>query len=231
MNQEKIGKFILEQRKKMGITQAELAAQLAVTSQAVSKWERGLGIPDIEILKKLSEIFNVDIDELLEGNKKNKPRSGKNILIIAIAIFLGILSIVIVGSFLKNNYIFNSIVTDSEIFSINGVITSYKDRQSIYISEIDYKLDNDNIYEYLECFLIENLNGSEQEIATYVTEKNSDKTFNDLLKEVEFKIGNYTSMCRNLEEYKVYINIKAYKEDGSFDIFQVPLKLVDDCND
>ena len=38
MNQEKIGKFILEQRKKMGITQAELAAQLAVTSQAVSKW-------------------------------------------------------------------------------------------------------------------------------------------------------------------------------------------------
>lgn len=231
MNQEKIGKFILEQRKKMGITQAELAAQLAVTSQAVSKWERGLGIPDIEILKKLSEIFNVDIDELLEGNKKNKPRSGKNILIIAIVIFLGILSIVIVGSFLKNNYIFNSIVTDSEIFSINGVITSYKDRQSIYISEIDYKLDNDNIYEYLECFLIENLNGSEQEIAIYVTEKNSDKTFNDLLKEVEFKIGNYTSMCRDLEEYKVYINIKAYKEDGSFDIFQVPLKLVDDCND
>ena len=231
MNQEKIGKFILEQRKKMGITQAELAAQLAVTSQAVSKWERGLGIPDIEILKKLSEIFNVDIDELLEGNKKNKPKSGKNILIIAIVIFLGILSIVIVGSFLKNNYIFNSIVTDSEIFSINGVITSYKDRQSIYISEIDYKLDNDNIYEYLECFLIENLNGSEQEIAIYVTEKNSEKTFNDLLKEVEFKIGNYTSMCRDLEEYKVYINIKAYKEDGSFDIFQVPLKLVDDCND
>ena len=47
MNQEKVGKFIYEQRKKLGLTQLELANILSVTSQAISKWERGRGLPDI----------------------------------------------------------------------------------------------------------------------------------------------------------------------------------------
>ncbi len=49
MNQEKIGKFILDLRKQNKMTQKEFADKLNVTAQAVSKWENGRGIPDIEM--------------------------------------------------------------------------------------------------------------------------------------------------------------------------------------
>ena len=70
MNQEKIGKFIYDLRKKYNLTQAELANRLHVTAQAVSKWENGRGVPDIELLKRLSEEFDVSISELIEGKKE-----------------------------------------------------------------------------------------------------------------------------------------------------------------
>ena len=57
MNPEKIGAFICSLRKKKNMTQSELAEKLSVTSQAVSKWENGRGIPDIELLKQMSELF------------------------------------------------------------------------------------------------------------------------------------------------------------------------------
>ena len=74
MDREKIGQFILEQRKKLNLTQSELAEQLHVTSQAVSKWENGRGIPDIELLKELSNYFQVDLQEILNGEIKTKEK-------------------------------------------------------------------------------------------------------------------------------------------------------------
>ena len=74
MNQEKIGKFIYDLRRKYNLTQKQLADKLSVTAQAVSKWENGRGVPDIEILKKLSEEFNVSITELIEGEESNNKK-------------------------------------------------------------------------------------------------------------------------------------------------------------
>lgn len=67
MNQEKTGKFIAISRKKLNITQQELANKLGVTDKAVSKWENGRGLMDISLLKPLSEILNVSIIELING--------------------------------------------------------------------------------------------------------------------------------------------------------------------
>lgn len=52
-------------RKQANLTQADLAKKLNVSRQAVAKWENGVGLPDIDNLKKLSSIFNVKIDDLL----------------------------------------------------------------------------------------------------------------------------------------------------------------------
>ena len=81
MDQEKIGKFIKKLRKDNNLTQDELAKKLGVTYQAVSKWENGKSIPDIAILKTVSELFNVNIDELLEGSVKNNKKLNKKIFI------------------------------------------------------------------------------------------------------------------------------------------------------
>ena len=74
MDLNKISNFIKVKRKKLGITQDELAEKLFVTEKAISRWETGRGTPDISLLLPLSKELNIDVSELLNGeeNKKNK---------------------------------------------------------------------------------------------------------------------------------------------------------------
>ena len=67
MNYEKIGLFIKEKRKELNLTQKELASKLSITDKAISKWERGLGFPDVSLLEDLSTILNISILELIKG--------------------------------------------------------------------------------------------------------------------------------------------------------------------
>lgn len=71
MNQEKIGKFICELRKEKNWTQYDLAEKVVISRQAVSKWERGVTIPDSSTLLILSQLFDVTINELLLGERIN----------------------------------------------------------------------------------------------------------------------------------------------------------------
>jgi DNA-binding XRE family transcriptional regulator/desulfoferrodoxin (superoxide reductase-like protein) len=68
MDSAKIGRLILSLRKEEGMTQHELALLLNVSEQAISKWERGLGCPDISLLNSLSEILGVHIEKILSGD-------------------------------------------------------------------------------------------------------------------------------------------------------------------
>lgn len=69
MNQAKIGEFISSQRKQKGFTQAELAEKLDITDRAVSKWERGKGLPDASMMLPLCELLGITVNELLCGEK------------------------------------------------------------------------------------------------------------------------------------------------------------------
>ena len=69
MNLEKIGKFIASSRKKQNLTQEQLAEQLGITKNAVSKWERGLCLMDMSLLEPLSKILKVTVNEILAGEK------------------------------------------------------------------------------------------------------------------------------------------------------------------
>lgn len=69
MDQQKIGKFICNLRKEKNLSQNQLADMTPISRQAVSKWERGITIPDSSVLIKLSEIFTVSINEILAGEK------------------------------------------------------------------------------------------------------------------------------------------------------------------
>ena len=63
-----IKEIIANIRKEEGLTQAQLAKKLYVTRQAVSKWECGNAIPDIDLLLELSHIYHVSVNEMLEDN-------------------------------------------------------------------------------------------------------------------------------------------------------------------
>ncbi len=71
MNANKIGKFIKSLREEKGWNQLELAQKIYITQQAISSWENGKSIPDIEKLKLLSDLFNVNIEDLYAGERIN----------------------------------------------------------------------------------------------------------------------------------------------------------------
>lgn len=59
------GAFLAELRRERGLTQAELAGRLNVTDKAISKWERGRGLPDIQLLEPIADTLNVSVEELV----------------------------------------------------------------------------------------------------------------------------------------------------------------------
>ncbi len=82
MDPVKVGTAIKTLRLQEGYTQHDLADSLGVSDQAVSKWERGLSIPDISIVMKLSDLLNVDVDNLLEGNITFLEKTWQGLLIL-----------------------------------------------------------------------------------------------------------------------------------------------------
>ena len=77
IDNQKFGAFLLQLRKEHGMTQKDLAERLFVSDKAVSKWERGLSLPDISLLQPIAETLNVTVTELLAGNfiREDQPLS------------------------------------------------------------------------------------------------------------------------------------------------------------
>lgn len=71
LNGIKVGNFIMNKRKSLGLTQRQLAERLNVSFQAISKWENGATYPNIEILSDLATVLNVSADEILAGSEKD----------------------------------------------------------------------------------------------------------------------------------------------------------------
>lgn len=78
MDNKKFGEFITILRKEKGLTQRNLAEQLNVTDKAVSKWERGLGFPDIKMIEPLAEALDVSILEIMRSERINEEQVSKN---------------------------------------------------------------------------------------------------------------------------------------------------------
>lgn len=83
MDQKKIGRFICSLRKEKQLTQEQLAEKLGVSINAVSKWERGLSFPDVSLYKDLCKELDINIEELING-EKSKSSTAKEKAIISV---------------------------------------------------------------------------------------------------------------------------------------------------
>ena len=72
IDSRKMGRFIVDKRKALGLTQTQLSEKLNVSFQAISKWENGVTFPNIEILKDLAAVLEVTVDEILSGSEKEE---------------------------------------------------------------------------------------------------------------------------------------------------------------
>lgn len=70
MDQKKMGLFIKDLRKEKGFTQEQLAETLGVSNRSISRWENGANMPDFDIVIHLAKFFDLSIEELLDGEKK-----------------------------------------------------------------------------------------------------------------------------------------------------------------
>ncbi len=77
MNQQKIGGLLRELRKERGITQEQLAETLGVSNRSISRWENGNNLPDLDLLIQISEYFQVDLEEILSGERKEAEMDQK----------------------------------------------------------------------------------------------------------------------------------------------------------
>lgn len=226
MDQERIGKLIKELRKKNNLTQAELAESLGVTYQAVSKWENGKNIPDISILKELSNKYNIDINDLLEGNNKVKKNYKKLAIIVSlfITIFIGIFIIINTN----NNFEFKTISSKCSDFKLSGSVAYNKDHSSLYISNIEFcGKENNEVYKKIECNLYETYKNTEVKISSCTKKENI--SLKEYLKVTKINANNYKTACSNFKDSTLYLKIEATTKDNKTETFKVPIKLEDNC--
>lgn len=77
MDQLKIGKFLAALRKEKQMTQEQLAEQLSVARRTVSRWETGINLPDVDILMELSDFYDVELREILDGERRLQDMDSK----------------------------------------------------------------------------------------------------------------------------------------------------------
>ena len=86
MDLNKTGKYLKKLREENNLTQKDVAYQLNISVQAVSKWETGKSFPDVGLLERISKLYNVKVEYLLNGkltetigyyNKKTKKGAGE----------------------------------------------------------------------------------------------------------------------------------------------------------
>lgn len=236
MDPKEIGNRIYELRIKNNLTQKQLADKLMVTSQAISKWENGRGIPDIEMLQKLSQIFGVDISEILTGDIKNKKHN-KKLLVSFVGVGLLVLAIIIlilIKILSNDDFKISKLSSDNDAFRIKGIIAYNNNKKSIYISQVDYsKEDKEKEFLNLQCILYEVNGDVEKRISECNSEINNnlDGTFtlSELLKDVELNVDDYSCSCNTLVCNKLYLKINAVNKNDEIITYNIPIELENSC--
>ena len=225
--QEQFSKIIKKLRIKNNLTQKEFAEKLGVTYQAVSKWENGKNMPDILLLREISNIFNINMDELLTGKKKNNNRNiwimGLSLLLVIIIVFVFIIS--------SNNsdFEFKTITSSCEEFSLTGSAAYNKEKTSIYISNVDYCGNEDNtIYKSFVCNLYEDYKDTKTKIGS-CGNSNNEQTLDSFLEDVKINVNNYVASCKMFKSSTLYMEIKAIDKDNKTITYHIPINLEDNC--
>ena len=226
MDQERFGKFIKEIRKKNNLTQKEFANKYNVTYQAVSKWENGKNIPDISLIKKISEDFNISMEELYNGEYKDKKKNILPFILIVILIIIGIGLFIV---FHNDDFKFQTLSANCKNFTISGSVAYNSKKSAIYISNIEYcGKENEEKYDKIECTLYEINGDTERKISSYKYDKNKNITLDEFLKEVTFAIDDYENTCKIYKDNTLFLKVNGNNE-GKITTYEIPLKIDSSC--
>lgn len=231
MNQENIGKKIAILRKKRNLTQEQLGEKICVSGKTISKWERGVSLPDVLIVTKICDVLGVSVEELLldkqlvSGNVQNFDKKfsfndflGKRnnfIILLFILIFVLLL--------LFNHYnclrVF-TISSNTENFIVNGYTILNHKKNILIINNIECLIESSEKYNKIKITKIEIEIDKVNKITLYYNNikiNNETLALNDNINDVaiyveDFKYnyllnGNIEKICLKIE----YINKNKQK--------------------
>ena len=188
----KSGEFIADLRKSKGMTQSELGELVGAGDKTISKWERGINVPDVIMLSNLAKIFDVSIHEILNGKRDEKlnPKIVKlyenkkiRYSVLAVSIVFLISFIILVMYFCNNfdRFKIYRINSRADKYELTGNIYQAGKHYELIIDDFDdydkEKYDNFEVFEYKAVVSIEgndiislsriNLNNSDDEQITF----------------------------------------------------------------
>lgn len=249
----KIGQFIAEKRKEKKLTQDQLGELMGISGKSVSKWERGLNMPDIEKLESLCNVLDVKVVDVLNGeinsniteNSSNisffevlkvyKSKFRKNYLIsfsiVIIFIFLIFSILFTLGNYDKNKiYSINSVDSD---YSVNGYLVFNQEQNLIIINEISYQgellgtMDEPQPVN-LKIFL----KYDDDIIASFKDEQNlnENKYLSEILNDFSITLDENKKNNSNIitsidDEHKLFLFIEYVDNTDKVDIIKIELNL------
>lgn len=192
-NDKKIGKTISQLRKTRHMTQEDLGKKLGISGKTISKWENNVTIPDYVMLEKLSEIFNVSIEGIINKNISNKKlrfkiqNKYKKIAIISFVLII-IISIIIslIIAFKDDSKTFN-ILSNSEEIEFKGYMFFSNEKNIITINNFRYTGNNgQNLVKRYDVYL----KNDESIIYAYYSDElmNNDNYLSDIIKSISIDI-------------------------------------------
>jgi len=166
MDQKKIGKYIADKRKAAGMTQVTLAEKLGVSDKSVSKWERGICLPDISKYQDLCEILGISLNELFAGEDLDEinivQQSEKNIIgvaqlgkiknkklfkvVVILLICIGMLTAGLVWVIGKEHLLMGDYITPYalENYEASALVQTYG-KATLFEYSLDYNYKNMNV--------------------------------------------------------------------------------------
>lgn len=231
MDQERIGKLIKEIRTNNKLSQSEFAKKYGVTYQAVSKWENGKNIPDIQILKQICSDYNISLEEILNG-KKEQNNKNKKLMIIMITIIITIILLVVFLFAINQNddtFEFKTLSSTTDSFILTGSIAYNEDKTSIYISDVTYTGQEDNTqYKEIRSILYEIDGKTKKEISTY--NKSLLITIDEFVSELSFHVDDHASICKEYTEESLLLEISATDTKDKTIKYEIPISISDNCH-
>ena len=183
-----VNKKLVEFRKQYNITQEQLAEKLGVARQTISKWELGETSPDLEQAKKLSQIFNVSLDELTDNDLKSvivaKLNTTEKLMRLIINILKIILLVIIILVILGISTIFFR-----EYFSVQPVSTMQSIECVIDGHDYSYQVVMNNDTPYILDELITNDKELDIDVFEYIN-------FEDIFKDIRDSVTSRGGVCR-----------------------------------
>lgn len=244
MNQEKIGKFIKELREEKRITQDELGEILNISGKSVSKWERGLSLPDISNLQILADTLNISVSELLMGERSNNKKISNESYVKGLNLYskkisfkylklIIVLILLFIASFLFfyfwNEYGSNSVYkieSADPAYSVKGYFIINKEMNILMIEKVKYQGDKIGTKEEP---IINKSNISfykdNKSIISVEYEVSKKIPYNEFLKQLSFtRIYNLNKDDKIIKDNKYYLSVEC-NYDKEYDKQKIPLKL------